>query len=85
MFNAALLAFAGARWSGSLAAAASLGVLAAATPVLVALVQDPMEVAVGIWVVAIAFVWVIGRAVAARSASSSSSRGRGVSWPSRRS
>jgi signal transduction histidine kinase len=64
MFNVALLAFAGARWSGSLAAAASLGVLAAATPVLVALVQDPIEVAVGIWVVAIAFVWVIGRAVA---------------------
>jgi signal transduction histidine kinase len=30
----------------------------------VALVQDPMEVAVGIWVVAIAFIWVVGRAVA---------------------
>ena len=64
MFNAALLAFAAARWSRSLAAAASLGVLAAATPVLVALVQDPMEVAVGIWVVAIVFIWVVGRAVA---------------------
>jgi signal transduction histidine kinase len=64
MFNATLLAFAAARWSPSLAAAASLGVLAAATPVLVALVQDPMEVAVGIWVVAIAFIWVVGRAVA---------------------
>jgi signal transduction histidine kinase len=64
MFNAALLAFAAARWSPSLAAAASLGVLAAATPVLVALVQDPMEVAVGIWVVAITFIWVVGRAVA---------------------
>jgi hypothetical protein len=48
MFNVALLAFAAARWSPSLAAAASLGALAAATPVLVALVQDPMEVAVGI-------------------------------------
>jgi signal transduction histidine kinase len=64
MFNAALLAFAGARWSRSLAAAVSLGVLAAATPVLVAVVQDPMEVAVGIWMVAIAFIWVVGRAVA---------------------
>jgi signal transduction histidine kinase len=63
MFNAALLAFAAARWSGSLAAAVSLGVLATATPVLVALVQDPMEVAVGIWSVAIVFIWVIGRAV----------------------
>jgi signal transduction histidine kinase len=64
MFNVALLAFAAARWSQSLAGAASLGVLAAATPVLVALVQDPMEVAVGIWMVAIAFIWVVGRAVA---------------------
>jgi hypothetical protein len=64
MFNLCLLAFAAARWSRSVAAAASLGLLAAATPVLVALVQDPMEVAVGIWVVAIAFIWVVGRAVA---------------------
>jgi signal transduction histidine kinase len=64
MFNVSLLAFAAARWSRSLAAAASLGLLAAATPVLVAVVQDPMEVAVALWVVAIAFVWVVGRAVA---------------------
>ena len=64
MFNVALLAFAAARWSRSLAAAASLGLLAAATSVLVAVVQDPMEVATGIWVVAIVFVWVVGRAVA---------------------
>jgi signal transduction histidine kinase len=64
MFNVSLLAFAAARWSRSLAAAASLGLVAAATPVLVALVQDPMEVATGIWVVAIAFIWVVGRAFA---------------------
>jgi signal transduction histidine kinase len=64
MFNACLLAFAAARWSPSLTAAISLGLLAAATPLLVAVVQDPMEVATGIWVVAIAFVWVVGRAVA---------------------
>jgi signal transduction histidine kinase len=64
MFNACLLAFAAARWSRSLAAAAALGLLAAATPVLVALIQDPMEVATGIWVLAIGFVWVVGRAVA---------------------
>jgi signal transduction histidine kinase len=64
MFNASLLAFAAARWSRSLAAAASLGLLAAATPALVALVQDPMEVAGGLWVLAIVFVWVVGRAVA---------------------
>jgi signal transduction histidine kinase len=64
MFNASLLAFAAARWSRSLAVAAALGVLAAATPVLVALIQDPMEVATGIWVVAIVFIWVVGRAFA---------------------
>jgi signal transduction histidine kinase len=64
MFNVVLLAFAAARWFPSLATAASLGVLAAATPVFVALVQDPMEVAVGLWVVGIAFIWVVGRAVA---------------------
>jgi signal transduction histidine kinase len=66
MFNVSLLAFAAGRWSRSLAAAATLGLLAAATPVLVALVQDPMEVAVALWVVAVGFVWVVGRAVAHR-------------------
>jgi signal transduction histidine kinase len=64
MFNVSLLAFAAARWSRSLAAAASLGLLAAATPAMVALVQDPMEVAVALWVVAVLFIWVVGRAVA---------------------
>jgi signal transduction histidine kinase len=64
MFDATLLAFAAARWSRSLAAAVSLGALAAVTPVLVALVQDPMEVAVGIWVVATVFIWLVGGAVA---------------------
>ncbi len=64
MFNAVLLGFAAARWTPSLPAAVSLGGLAAATPVLVALAQDPMEIAVGIWVVAIIFIWVVGRAVA---------------------
>jgi signal transduction histidine kinase len=64
MFNACLLSFAAARWSPSTGAAAALGVVATATPVLVALIQDPAEVAVGIWVVAIVFTWVLGRAVA---------------------
>jgi signal transduction histidine kinase len=64
MFNACLLTFAAARWSQSVGVAASLGVLAAASPVLVALIQDPAEVAVGIWIVAIAFTWVVGLAVA---------------------
>jgi signal transduction histidine kinase len=64
MFNVSLLAFASARWSPSLASAVSLGLLAAASPVLVAVVQDPMEVATGIWVVAVVFIWIVGRAVA---------------------
>jgi signal transduction histidine kinase len=64
MFDACLLSFGAARWSRSVGPAALLGALAAATPVLVALVQDPGEVAVGIWVVAMVFVWIIGRAVA---------------------
>ena len=64
MFNLSLLAFASARWSPSLASAVLLGLLAAATPVLVAVVQDPMEVATGIWVVAVVFIWIVGRAVA---------------------
>jgi signal transduction histidine kinase len=64
MFNACLLSFAAARWCASLGTAAALGLLAVVTPVFVALVQDPAEVAVGIWLVAMVFVWVVGRAVA---------------------
>jgi signal transduction histidine kinase len=64
MFNASLLAFAAARWCRSLAEATALGLLAVATPALVAVVQDPMEVAGGLWAVAIVFIWLIGRAVA---------------------
>jgi hypothetical protein len=51
MFNACLLSFAAARWCRSLPTAMALGLLAAATPVLVALAQDPGEVALasGSW------------------------------------
>jgi signal transduction histidine kinase len=62
MFEVSLLAFVVARWSESLQAAAVLGLLAAATPVVVGLVQDPSEAASPIWVVGIAFPWVLGRA-----------------------
>ena len=64
LFNACLLSFAAARWYRSFAAAVSLGAVAAASPLLVALAQDPSEVAVGIWIVAIVFTWVVGRFVA---------------------
>ena len=64
MFNACLLSFGAGRWSRSPVAAVLLGVLAAASPVLVAWIQDPGEVAVGIWTVAILFTWILGRALA---------------------
>ena len=62
MFEVSLLAFVVARWSESLAAAAALGLLAAATPLIVGVVQDPSEAAGVIWVVGVAFPWVLGRA-----------------------
>jgi signal transduction histidine kinase len=52
------------RWSRSLAAAASLGLLAVAAPVVAAVIQDPTEIAVGIWVLGITFPWVLGRGFA---------------------
>jgi signal transduction histidine kinase len=61
MFEASLLAFVVGRWSTSIGFAATLGVLAAATPVLVAVVQEPAEVTVAIWVMGIAFPWAISR------------------------
>lgn len=64
MFAASLLGFVAGRWARSLATAAALGLLAAATPVAVSLVQDPPEVAVGIWILGVAFPWVVARAVA---------------------
>jgi signal transduction histidine kinase len=62
MFEVSLLAFVVARWSESLTAAVALGLLAAATPAVVGLIQDPSEAAGGIWIVGIAFPWVLGRA-----------------------
>jgi signal transduction histidine kinase len=62
MFEISLLAFVVARWSESLRAAALLGLLAAATPLFVSLVQNSSEAAGPIWVVGIAFPWVLGRA-----------------------
>jgi len=62
MFEASLLAFVVGRWSPSLKSAVPLGLLAAASPVLVALVQDPSEVAAAIWIMGIVFPWAISRA-----------------------
>jgi signal transduction histidine kinase len=63
-FEVSLLAYVVARWSSSLRMAVALGLLAAATPVAVSLVQSPSEIAVAIWIVGIGFPWVLGRASA---------------------
>jgi signal transduction histidine kinase len=64
MFEVSLLAFVVGLWSESPGMAATLGGLAAATPLLVGLVQDPSEVAVGIWILGIVFPWFLGRVFA---------------------
>src|SRR5262245_850726 len=70
-FEVSLLAFVVARWSSSLRMAVALGVLAAASPVAVSLVQDPSEIAVAIWIIGIVFPWVLGRGFARQAELSS--------------
>jgi signal transduction histidine kinase len=64
LFEASLLAFVVGRWAPSRAAAVALGLLALVSPVIASLIQNPSEIAVGIWLMGIAFPWVIGRAAA---------------------
>jgi signal transduction histidine kinase len=64
LFNVSLLAFVVGRWSPSLATAASLGLLAVAAPVVAALIQDPVEIGVGVWILGITFPWALGWAFA---------------------
>jgi signal transduction histidine kinase len=64
LFDVSLLAFVVGRWSRSLAEAAVLGLVAVAAPVVAAVIQDPTEIAVGIWILGVAFPWVLGRASA---------------------
>lgn len=64
LFDVSLLAYVVGRWSRSLAAAASLGLLAVAAPLVAALIQDPAEIAVGIWILGITFPWLLGRGFA---------------------
>lgn len=63
MFEASVLAFVVARWSGSLITAVALGLLAVASPVAVSLVETRGNISVGIWILGIAFPWLVGRAV----------------------
>jgi signal transduction histidine kinase len=64
MFEVSLLAFVVGRWSRSLAMAVALGLLAAVSPVVVSVIQDPSELSVGIWILGVAFPWAVGIAVA---------------------
>ncbi len=64
LFEVSLLAFVVGRWAPSLASAVTLGLLALVSPVIASLLQDPAEVAVGIWIMGVAFPWAIGRAAA---------------------
>jgi signal transduction histidine kinase len=64
MFDASVLGFVVGRWSRTLLTAAALGLLVTASPVAAAVIQDPSELAVGIWILGIVFPWLIGRAAA---------------------
>jgi signal transduction histidine kinase len=64
MFDVSILAFVVGRWAPSLAAAVALGLLAVLAPVAAGLIQDPLELAVGIWILGIVFPWIIGVAAA---------------------
>jgi signal transduction histidine kinase len=67
LFEVSLLAFVVGAWAPRLAAAVALGLLAAISPGVASLIQDPPEIAVGIWVMGIAFPWLMGRAGARQS------------------
>ena len=63
MFEVSVLAFVVGRWSGSLTTAVALGLLAVASPVAVGLIEPRGNISVAIWILGIAFPWLIGRAV----------------------
>jgi signal transduction histidine kinase len=63
-FEVSLLAFVIGLTSKSLPAAIVLGLLAAASPIVVSVIQSPSEINVGIWILGIAFPWALARGVA---------------------
>jgi signal transduction histidine kinase len=63
MFEVSVLGFVVGRWSGSLTTAVALGLLAVASPVAVGLIEPRGNISVAIWILGIAFPWLIGRAV----------------------
>ena len=86
MFEASVLAFVLGRWSESMTTAVALGLLAARRAGGGRPDRDATaNISVGIWLVGIAFPWLIGaRDVPAGTARGGSSRPRAASWPSRR-
>jgi signal transduction histidine kinase len=64
LFDASLLGFIVGFWAPSQVAALVLGLLALAAPIGASVIQDPSEIATGIWLMGIAFPWLIGRAAA---------------------
>jgi signal transduction histidine kinase len=67
LFDLSVLGFVIGRWAPSQASAIALGLLAVAAPPVASQLQDPPEIAVGIWILGIAFPWAIGRAAARQS------------------
>jgi signal transduction histidine kinase len=64
LFDASLLGFIVGRWAATRAAAVVLGLFTLSAPVIASLIQNPAEIAVGIWLLGIAFPWFMGRVVA---------------------
>ncbi len=63
MFEVSVLAFVIAFWERSLVSAVALGLVALASPPVVAALEAHGNIAVGIWILGIAFPWAIGRAI----------------------
>jgi signal transduction histidine kinase len=61
LFDVSLLGFVVGRQAPWPAEAVALGLLAVLAPVAASLIQDPSEIAVGIWILGIAFPWALGR------------------------
>jgi signal transduction histidine kinase len=68
LFEASLLGFVVGRWASSREVAVALGLLVALSPVAASVIQDPSEIAVGIWILGVAFPWGLGRAAARQRA-----------------
>jgi signal transduction histidine kinase len=63
MFEASLIGFVVGCWVDSLVVSVALGLLAVAAPIVVGGIETSANIGVGIWIVGIAFPWLIGRAI----------------------